>query len=240
MASVSGRRMVNTEPSPALVSMCSAPPRRLISVATTSMPTPRPACWVMAPAVEKPGSRISCIASSSLRVWPAPIMPSACALSRMARRFMPPPSSVRRTMTSAPSRCSSSRMRPVSGLPRLTRSSGFSMPCTTALRSMCSNGGSMRSSTCRSSSPEAPSTLSSARLPVSAAAWRTMRARRCTWRWNGTMRVRISPFCSSVMVRACCCSRFCVSLARFSSSPWMLATSLAVSASAREYCWIEE
>ncbi len=35
--------------------------------------------------------------------------------------------------------------------------SGVSMPCTTALRSMCSNGGSMRSSTWRSSSPEAPS-----------------------------------------------------------------------------------
>ena len=59
--------------------------------------------------------------------------------------------------------------------------------------------------------------LSSAFLCVSVAAWRTMRARRCTWRWNGTMRVRMRPFCNSVMVRACCVSRFCVSLVRFSS-----------------------
>ena len=82
--------------------------------------------------------------------------------------------------------------------------------------------------------------LSSAFLCVSVAAWRTMRARRCTWRWNGTMRVRMRPFCSSVMVRACWVSRFCVSLVRFSSNPWMLPTSLAVSASARENCWIDE
>ncbi len=31
------------------------------------------------------------------------------------------------------------------------------------------------------------------------------------------MRVRMRPFCNSVMVRACCVSRFCVSLVRFSS-----------------------
>ena len=54
------------------------------------------------------------------------------------------------------------------------------------------------------------------------------------------MRVRISPFCSSVIVRPCSCSWFCVSCVRDSSSAWMLATSLAVSASARENCWMEE
>ena len=67
-----------------------------------------------------------------------------------------------------------------------------------------------------------------------------MRERRCTWRWNETMRVRMSPFCNSVIVRPCCCSRFCASPVSVSSSCWMLATSLAVSASARENCWIEE
>ena len=46
---------------------------------------------------------------------------------------------------------------PVSFLPFFLRSSGDSMPCATALRSMCSKGGIMRSSTWRSSSPEAPS-----------------------------------------------------------------------------------
>ena len=50
--------------------MLREPPSRLISVATTSMPTPRPACCVTDPAVENPGSRISCIASSSEIVCP--------------------------------------------------------------------------------------------------------------------------------------------------------------------------
>ena len=54
------------------------------------------------------------------------------------------------------------------------------------------------------------------------------------------MRVRIRLFCSSVMVRACWVNRFCASRVSVSSIPWMLATSPEVSASAREYCWIEE
>ena len=54
------------------------------------------------------------------------------------------------------------------------------------------------------------------------------------------MRVRIRPFCSSVTVRDCCCSSVWASPIRFSSSPWMLPTSLADSASARENCWIDE
>ncbi len=55
---------------------------------------------------------------------------------------------------------------------------GFSMPCATALRSRCSNGGSIDSSTWRSISLPSPSTTSSACLPVSAHAWRTMRCKR--------------------------------------------------------------
>ena len=54
------------------------------------------------------------------------------------------------------------------------------------------------------------------------------------------MRVRIRLFCSSVITRACCVSRFCASRVRVSSSPWMLATSPEVSASARENCCSEE
>ena len=151
--------------------------------------------------------------SSSVSVLPGLISPSARPLSRIAFRFMPPPSSVTSHHDLGALALQLERDAPGRRACRAAlRSSGVSMPCTTALRSMCSNGGSMRSSTWRSSSPAAPSTMSSARLPVSAAAWRTMRARRCTWRWKGTMRVRIRPFCSSVMVRACCCSRFCVSL----------------------------
>ncbi len=52
------------------------------------------------------------------------------------------------------------------------------MPCAIALRSKCSNGGSIDSSTCRSISLPSPSTTSSACLPVSAHACRTMRCSR--------------------------------------------------------------
>jgi hypothetical protein len=57
-----------------------------------------------------------------------------------------------------------------SALPALRRTFGDSRPWATALRSRCSNGAVMRSSTLRSSSPWAPSSLSCAFLPVSPAA----------------------------------------------------------------------
>ena len=89
----------------------------------------------------------------------------------------------------------------------LALSSGDSRPCATALRSMCSSGAVMRSSTLRSSSPCAPSSLSCTCLPVSPAAWRTTRRRRGTSASNGTMRVRMRPSCSSELTRDCCSSR---------------------------------
>ena len=52
---------------------------------------------------------------------------------------------------------SATEMRPVSGLPAAARAAGASMPCASALRSMCSSGAPMRSSTLRSSSTSAPS-----------------------------------------------------------------------------------
>ena len=54
----------------------------MISVATTSMPTPRPADCVTLPAVEKPGSRISCSACSSDSSCFGVVSPSATARSR--------------------------------------------------------------------------------------------------------------------------------------------------------------
>ena len=53
------------------------PPSFLTSVATTSMPTPRPAACVTCPAVLKPGSRMSCMASSSVSL--------ACAVGEPER-----------------------------------------------------------------------------------------------------------------------------------------------------------
>ncbi len=204
------------------------------------MPTPRPACCVSRSAVLKPGSRTSCSASSSVMSWSGRSRPICRALARIAATLRPPPSSATTITTSAPSRCRRTTIEPVSGLPRSRRTSGGSMPCTTALRSMCSNGGSMRSSTWRSSSPLAPSTTSSTCLPASCPAWRTRRVRRWACRWNGTMRVRIRPFWRSATTRPCCCSRFCASRLRLPSRPSMLATSLTDSARARDSCWMVE
>ena len=117
------------------------PPSFLTSVATTSIPTPRPAAWVTRPAVLKPGSKMSCMASSSVSFDWRSVSPSATAFSRISLTLMPPPSSVTTITISAPSRVRLTEMRPTSGLPSAARRSGVSMPCTTALRSMCSSGG---------------------------------------------------------------------------------------------------
>src|SRR4029079_12571108 len=45
---------------------------------------------------------------------------------------------------SEPSRFSATSITPASSLPAATRAVGSSMPCTIALRSMCSKGASMR------------------------------------------------------------------------------------------------
>jgi hypothetical protein len=55
------------------------------------------------------------------------------------------------------------------------------------------------------------------------------------------MRVRIRPFCSSVTTRRLLLQQVLrIAGSGLASSPWMLATSLAVSASARENCWMVE
>ncbi len=146
MARVNGRRIVKREPLPGVDSMKSPPPSFLTSVATTSMPTPRPAACVTRPAVLNPGSRMSCIASSSVSFEWRSARPSATAFSRISLTLMPAPSSATTITTSAPSRVRLTEIRPTSGLPSAARRSGVSMPCTTELRSMCSSGGTMRSS----------------------------------------------------------------------------------------------
>ena len=108
-------------------------------------------------------------------------------------------------MTSAPSRCSAMVMRAGS---RSCRAS-CALPasrcrarrrCAACARTAaaCARAPGDRARRRRLRRPARPSCC------VSVAAWRTMRARRCTWRWNGTMRVRMRPFCNSVIVRACC------------------------------------
>ena len=116
------------------------------------------------------------------------------------------PSSATSMTISAPSRCRRIAMRPTAGLPAACLPFRRDPRChaQSELRSMCSNGGSILSRTCRSSSPDAPfDYASSARLPDSSAACRTSLVRRPTWRSNGTMRVRMRPSCNSAVTRDC-------------------------------------
>ncbi|MNO87608.1 hypothetical protein D3C76_790310 [compost metagenome] len=193
--------------------MLTEPPSCFTSALATSMPTPRPEICVTFSAVLKPASRMNCRISWSVRSLSAVIRPRSMALRRTASRRMPAPSSARVRRMSPPSRARFRRMVPTSGLPLARRASVDSMPWSTALRSMCSSGATIRSSTVRSISPSALLTTKSTCLPSSLATCRTMRRRRGTRRSNGTMRVRIRPSCSSVLTRACCSSR--VSASRF-------------------------
>ena len=106
----------------------------------------------------------------------------------------------------------------------------------TALRSMCSSGAVMRSSTLRSSSPWAPSTRSAACLPVSVAAWRTTRRRRGSSESSGSMRVRMRPSWRSELTRDCWVNRVSYCRVRSSIEPCRLCRSAADSASARASC----
>ena len=158
------------------------------------------------------------------------------ALRRTASRRMPAPSSERVRRMSPPSRPMFRRIVPCSGLPAARRVSPDSMPWSTALRSMCSSGATMRSRTVRSISPSALPTTNSTCLPSSPATCRTIRRKRGTSRSNGTMRVRIRPSWSSVLTRACCSSR--VSASRFFAArvSFRSRRSEADSKSARESC----
>ena len=197
--------MVNREPWPGLVSMCSAPPSFLISVATTSMPTPRPDSVRHGARGREPGledqlhdvfvgellvgthqAQRDALVADGLEIHAGAVVGHfdhdlrAFAMQRDgdACRFRSCPSAcaLRATRCRAPPRCAACARRAAS--------------CARA------PGGRVR--------PRRPRCRARPSCRVSVAAWRTMRASRCTWRWNGTMRVRMSPFCSSVIVRACC------------------------------------
>ncbi|MNE10026.1 hypothetical protein D3C80_1027220 [compost metagenome] len=200
------------------------------------MPRPRPEIWVIFSAVENPGWRMNCITSWSLRTAAGSSKPRLIALLRTASSGTPAPSSVISMTISAPSCNRVSEISPCSGLPAARRISRDSRPWSTALRSMCSSGATMRSSTLRSISPSALPTTSSTCLPSSLATCRTTRCSRGTRRSNGTMRVRIRPSCSSLLTRPCCCSRLCASWARRVRVSLRSSRSEADSNKARDSC----
>ena len=75
IASVKGRRIVKRVPTPVSERTSKEPPSWRTSLATTSMPTPRPAACVTVDAVLKPGCRINCKASLSVSVAVGSSMP---------------------------------------------------------------------------------------------------------------------------------------------------------------------
>jgi hypothetical protein len=76
IASVNGRRMVKRVPMPRSERTSSVPPSWRTSLATTSMPTPRPAASVTREAVLKPGCRMRRSASPSVSVAVGSSVPS--------------------------------------------------------------------------------------------------------------------------------------------------------------------
>ena len=151
--------MAKLVPCPRVVAISMRPPIAVISFRTTSMPTPRPASSVTASAVDRPEAKMSWASCASVGSPSAgrqrPSRRPSCAASRGRGRRR------RRDSTSAISLLSwRSADADLAGVglargdarPRATRGRA-----PAALRSMCSSGAPMRSSTLRSSSTSAPS-----------------------------------------------------------------------------------
>ena len=205
-AVVSGSNNLKRVPLPAVVCVSMRPPMAVTSARTTSRPTPRPASSVTTSVVLKPGLKINWQSSASVGAEPSGSNRLSMARSRMRCRSRPAPSSAMSTATSLPDCATAMVTWPTPGLPAATRSVSDSTPCTTQLRSRCSKGPIMRSSTPRSSSMAPPTMSSRTRLSASFAACLTVRYRRSEALSNSTMRVRNRSSCSSRVSRACAAS----------------------------------
>ena len=174
-ARVSGRRIEKRVPAPGRLATSTRPPAAAVCAFTTSMPTPRPETAETSRAVLKPETKIRFTRRRSSTRSSAPSRPRARACAAMRSRSSPAPSSAISMAISLPSWRTVSSMLPVSALPAARRAAGASMPCATALRSRCSSGAAICSSTLRSTSMRPPRRSSAARLPSSRALCRTTR-----------------------------------------------------------------
>ena len=163
--------------------------------------------------------------------------PLSSAFWRIRPISRPAPSSASSNTTSLLSWRREKRTSPIGGLPLWLRCSGVSRPCAIALRSKCSNGAVIFSSTLRSSSISVPDNSRLARLPSSLPVWRTMRYRRSLMLANGTMRMLISPCCRSRLRCACAFSAAAVSSRFFSSVCCTVCTSCTLSVMKRVSSW---
>ena len=168
------------------------------------MPTPRPEMSVTVSAVEKPGRKISLSICSSVehRVGvdqaaldgPGPHALAVDAAAVVGDLDDDVAADVGRRRA---------RTVPCAGLPFALRSSGDSMPWSTALRIMWISGSNSCSITVLSTSVVSPLMSRRTFLPVSTARSRTSRGMRANTDLTGWVRMAMTPSCR---LRACCVS----------------------------------
>ena len=167
-ASVAGTMSSKFAPRPGVDFTWTEPPSCSTFSCTMASPMPRPETSVTIGLVETPDSKTSDTSpcSSSDSSCSCERTPLFTATLRSALASMPPPSSLIAMLSLLPStRVTSMRTAPRTGLPRLARMSGVSMPCPTQLRRMWTIGSFIVSSTWRSISMSPPVTVRSTALP---------------------------------------------------------------------------
>ncbi len=155
-------------------------------------------------AVDRPGWNTKAATSSGGRssARSESTMPASTARARRASRSMPPPSSLTVMWIRSFSRRASTTMRPISGLPAASRTSGASMPWSTALRKRCTSGSLSRSRIERSSSISALWIATSTRFPTRWAISRAIRGSGSTMRCSGVVRSSRARHCRSATARS--------------------------------------
>ena len=129
-------------------------------------------------------------------------IPRSRALARILSRFRPPPSSPT-LMTMSPPSWNAARVRvPLAGLPAATRSSGDSMPWSSELRTRCTRGSLIFSSTVLSTSVCSPIICNSMSLPSLELRSRTSLGKRLKDTVIGSMRILSTFCCSSRVLRS--------------------------------------
>src|SRR5579884_3493951 len=147
----SGTTRLTAVPAPRCVRTATVPPIPSIASRTTSRPIPRPAISPTRAAVLMPPRSSSAISSSALAVAAAAPSPRPAAARRTASRSTPPPSSLHEKTISGPRRDTDTAICPAALLPAARRSAGGSMPCATALRTICTSAACTAPSTAASS-----------------------------------------------------------------------------------------
>ena len=190
-------------PLPGVEWICTWPPSSLMLRLTTSMPTPRPETSLTTSAVEKPGAKIRLKIRSSDSSSSAPTRPRSRALARILSRLQAAAvvadfdDDVAALVIGVELDDAVRRACRPRGAPR-----AISMPWSMALRTRCTSGSPIFSSTVLSSSVLSPVRRSSIFLPSRWPRSRTRRGKRLNTKLIGSMRTRMTLSCSSRMWRS--------------------------------------